>query len=130
MDNLDRLSALLTPLLSDPEAMSSLRQAADQMGLGGLLPENDDSHTSAQAAPDEAAQRRNEPPQTGLPPELLSAVGRLMPLLSAPGEDDASRLLCALRPFLSSHRAKRLEEAERLLSLTRVLSILKESKLM
>ena len=43
MDNLGDLSALgdlssmVNSLLSDPEAMNGLRQAAEQMGLGELL---------------------------------------------------------------------------------------------
>ncbi len=128
MDNLEQLSAMLTPMLSDPETMNSLRQAAEQMGLGGLLPGN-----GKKAEPEKAqtvSQARNTADASGISPEMLSAVGKLMPLLSAPREDDTTRLLCALRPFLSQPRAKRLDEAERLLSLTRVLSILKESKLM
>lgn len=62
--------------------------------------------------------------------DLFSAVTKLAPLLSAPKEDETTRLLSALRPFLSQERARKLDEAERMLSLTRVLSILKESKLM
>lgn len=129
MDNLSELSALLTPLLSDPETMSSLRQAAEQIGLGGMLPEGADGQ-------EEKEQHRSTPKDThpsdaaSMPSELLTAVTRLAPLLSAPQEDDATRLLAALRPFLSRSRARRLDEAERLLSLTRVLAILKESKLM
>lgn len=128
MDNLEQLGAMLTPLLSDPETMNSLRQAAEQMGLGGLLPDGEEIHK-----PETVSHKPEDPPQlplSGLSPELLSTVGRLMPLLSAPKEDNTTRLLDALRPFLSQPRAKRLDEAERLLSLTRVLSILKESKLM
>jgi len=128
MDNLEQLSAMLTPLLNDPETMNNLRQAAEHMGLGGLLPEDgkNPEAVSSQSQP----QTRNEAETSGISPEMLSAVGKLMPLLSAPKDDNTTRLLCALRPFLSQPRAKRLDEAERLLSLTRILSILKESKLM
>lgn len=132
MDNLEQLSAMLTPLLSDPETMSSLRAAAEQMGLGGLLPEDtaasaDDEKTPREPTPSE---RPSPQPADGMNTDILSAVTRLAPLLSAPKEDDTTRLLSALRPFLSEQRVRKLEEAERLLSLTRVLSILKESKLM
>ncbi len=133
MDNLGDLSALLTPLLSDPQAMENLRAAAEQMGLGGLLP----GGTPAEHNPDDHGQPE-EPtvpePEHGAPEipgaELLSAVTKLAPLLSAPQEDDTTRLLTALRPFLSRPRLQKLDKAERLLSMTRLLSILKESKLM
>ena len=137
MDNLGDLSALgdlssmVNSLLSDPEAMNGLRQAAEQMGLGELL--SGGSSSGGGDAVSEHSQQRAEkrPPSSAFPDgELLSAVTKLAPLLSAPQEDDASRLLAALRPFLSQPRAQKLDQAERLLSLTRVLSILKESKLM
>lgn len=129
LSSLGDLSAMLTPLLSDPETMNSLRQAAEQMGLGGLLP--DSTQTSFGGEHNEDAHTEPEKASSGgVSSDLLSAVTRLAPLLSAPKEDDATRLLTALRPFLSQSRIHKLDEAERLLSLTRVLSILKESKLM
>jgi len=138
MDNLDRLSSIVAPLLNDPETMSSLRKAAEQMGLGSLLPEQDSSGEN-KSQPVMNGEQESEAPQiihpeqkarpAGLSAEMLSAVTGLAPLLSSVGEDDTTRLLSALRPFLSQPRAKRLDEAERLLSLGRVLSIIKESKL-
>lgn len=133
MDNLGDLSALLTPLLNDPQAMDNLRAAAEQMGLGDLLT----GGAPAEHKPDDPGQPKNTsaPEMARSAPEmpgaeLLSAVTKLAPLLSAPQEDDTTRLLAALRPFLSRHRLQKLDKAERLLSMTRLLSILKESKLM
>ncbi len=130
MDNFEQLSELLSPLLSDPEAMNSLRQAAEQMGLGGLLPDGG----VQSAAPPQATPPKEEPyplsAPAGISPELLSTMGRLLPLLSSPAEDDSTRLLDSLRPFLSGPRAERLDMARQLLSIGRIISILKESKLM
>jgi len=131
MDNLGELGALLTPLLSNPETMNSLRQAAEQMGLGGLLPESSETGSDENREATEQAQRKVSVGDKGESMgDLFSAVTKLAPLLSAPKEDETTRLLSALRPFLSQERARKLDEAERMLSLTRVLSILKESKLM
>jgi|GEM_PF-1051270 len=133
MDNLEQLGSMLTPLLSDPDTMNSLRQAAEQMGLGGLLPDSEEGaeKTEQPETPaDDVSGKKASFPGGALSPEMLSTLSKVMPLLSSKGDDDAVRLLSALRPFLSTHRARRLDEAERLLSLTRVLSILKESKLM
>lgn len=134
MDNIEQLGAMLQPLLNDPETMNSLRLAAEQMGLGGLLPGNDAGSSDA-SRNDTAAKEKTEekePRASGLPvsAELLTAVTKLAPLLNAPAEDNTARLLTALRPFLSPTRIKRLDEAQQLLSLARVLSIMKESKLM
>ncbi len=132
MDNLGDLSAMLSPLLNDPDAMKSIRQAAEQMGLGGLLPDEIPEKQVPQSDQPKAEPIEEEKTNDGAMPqaELLTAVARLAPLLSAPQEDDTTRLLTALRPFLSESRVQKLDKAERLLSLTRVLSILKESKLM
>lgn len=132
MDNLGELSAMVAPLLNDPQAMENLRKAAEQMGLGGLLPDPDGAG-GGETVPKEAPRTYNPAHKTktdNASADMLSAVTKLAPLLSAPKDDDTTRLLSALRPFLSQSRAKRLDEAERLLSVSRIISIMKESKLM
>ena len=53
---------------------------------------------------------------------------RLMPLLSqANREDDATRLLRALRPLLGESRQKKVDEAIRILQMLRLLPLLKDS---
>ena len=131
MDNLGELSAMVAPLLSDPQAMDSLRKAAEQMGLGGLLP--DGAPLAGGAGKSEEPAAASEPsrkPSGDIQAEMLSAVTKLAPLFASRQEDDAARLLSALRPFLSQPRVRRLDEAEKLLTIGRVLSIMKESKLM
>ena len=50
-----------------------------------------------------------------------------MPLLSSMGqENDDTRLLAALRPYLHGQRATRLEESMRLLKLMKLLPLLTE----
>lgn len=136
MDNLGELSAMVAPLLNDPQAMENLRKAAEQMGLGGLLSGATDVGGGAADAelPGNKAAPESEPARhegaDDASAQILSAVTKLAPLLTARKEDDTTRLLSALRPFLSQPRARRLDEAERLLSVSRILSIIKESKLM
>ena len=60
---------------------------------------------------------------TCLPHQLRAA-----PLLaSANQEDDATRLLAALRPLLGEARRKKLDEAVRILKLLHLLPLLRES---
>lgn len=131
MDNLSELSAMVAPLLSDPQAMESLRRAAEQIGLGGLLP--DGASIGDSGVKTEVPEAPPEPPQKpsgDIQAEMLSVVTKLAPLLASQKDDDAARLLSALRPFLSQPRVRRLDEAEKLLTIGRMLSIMKESKLM
>lgn len=75
------------------------------------------------------------PQQTGLgllgggsDTAMLGMLMKAAPLLNAAGqEDDATRLLAALRPLLSESRRKRLDEAGRILRLMRLLPLLRQS---
>ena len=80
MDNLGELGALLTPLLSNPETMNSLRQAAEQMGLGGLLPESSETGFDENREATEQAQRKVSVGDKGESMgDLFSAVTKLAP---------------------------------------------------
>lgn len=125
MDNSGDLNAMLASLLNDPSAMQELRSTAEKLGLDKLLGGSEAEKRAAPQPHPSASQ-----PDTGINPELLGMLARLSPLLSGGRDDNASRLLHALRPYLSEQRAGRLDDADRLLSAARMLSILKESKLM
>lgn len=128
MDNLSELSSLLSPILNDPQAMSGLLEAAERMGLSGLIPD------AKPEKPRDDGERPKPPGGAGsplLPPELLAVFGKLTPALGEMSrDDDTTRLLAALKPFLSAERVKKLDDVERLLKLTRLINIIKESKLM
>ena len=104
---MDDLSGLIQNLLQDPQTMAQVQNLASSLGLSDTVP-------SASPAPPA------DP--------MVSALMRAAPLLSAANqEDDATRLLAALRPLLSEVRQKKLDEAARILKLLRLLPILKES---
>lgn len=59
---------------------------------------------------------------------MMTMLLRAAPLLaSANQEDDATRLLAALRPLLGEARRKKLDEAVRILKLLHLLPLLRES---
>lgn len=127
MENLDQLSSLLSPILNDPEAMAGIAKAAEEMGLGGLLGGNlpNGNDNSAGFSPPPAAEA--SPAASAFPDGFTSVLGQIMPLLSGGGKDDnTTRLLCALRPFLHGERAKRLDDAERVVKLLSVVTLLRE----
>lgn len=60
-------------------------------------------------------------------PDMLSMITKFAPLLSQLNrEDDTTRLLFALRPFLSQERQKKLDEAGKLIKMMKILPLVKE----
>lgn len=108
---MDDLNEKLNRLLSDPEGMAKIQAAMSALTGGGDTP-----------APPPT-------PEPALPD--LSALGRILPLLSGAGQDsDDTRLLEALRPYLHGARAGRLEESMQLLKLAKLLPLLQEQGLL
>ena len=109
---MDDLSEKLTQLLSSPEGMAKIQTVMAALGGEGAEP------PKAEAAPPPA-------PAGGLPD--LSAMTKLLPLLSNMGQDNEdTRLLQALRPYLRGEREQRLDETVRLLKMMRLLPLLQE----
>lgn len=111
------LSDKLGDILSDPGMMSQIQGLASMLGEGS------------------PGVHKEEPPKpkdlfSGISPETLSMMTKLSPLLSGfSKEDETTRLLSALRPFLSPERRKKLDEAEKLLKMMRILPLLKDFSL-
>lgn len=64
-------------------------------------------------------------------PQTMSLITKVAPLLSDIGkEDDTSRLLSSLRPFLSDQRKEKLDEASKLIKIMKMLSMLKDTNLL
>ena len=110
---MDDLSAKLNAILSDPEAMKEISGLLSSLGA-------------------DASGVHKEPEQTGKPSEseMLSMMSGLMPLMgSLRQEDDATRLLDAMRPFLSPERRDKLDKAKKLLRMMKLLPMLRELNL-
>ncbi len=120
---MDDLQNKIEQLLNDPAALQQLKNLGAMMGLDVPQP--------PPAAPEP------EPPsaQSGFNPsgimgssELLAVITRVMPLLQKlNSEDETTRLLNALHPFLSEDRRARLEQAKRMIQLFKILPLLKNS---
>ena len=103
---MEELSEKLGALFSDPNSLSQIRNLAKLLGL-----QDSDAKKAPPPAPAGSASR------TGAA-SLLSSLG---------AEDDTTRFLRALRPLLSQPRQKKLDEALRILSVLRLLPLLKET---
>lgn len=118
---MDNLSQQISALLSDPEMMSKIQ------GLSSMLTE----HSTPPPAPLPPTPSAPPPADNSFPTDTVNMVMRLAPLLqSVSQEDDSTRLLKALRPFLHEDRRAKLDEAVKMLGLMRLLPALKNMKLM
>lgn len=137
---MDDLNQQINQLLSDPQSMQQLQSMAAALGLGGGMPSPAPEPTPTQTPPSPSGLSGGAAPASnvsnplgglgGITPEALQLVTRIAPLLGQVNqEDDATRLLRALRPLLSAARQKKLDEAIRILQIMRLLPLLRESGL-
>lgn len=131
---MSNLEDKLTGILSDPEAVGKLKALGEALGLDtqGGLPQ---SPKPREAPPRESttAQGFNLPflNQGSDKDEMISTLMRLAPLLSDMGRDDeATCLLNSLSPFLSEPRRKRLEQAQKMLKVMRLLPVIRSTGLL
>ncbi len=122
---MDDLAGKIGELLQNPAIASLLGQ------FGASQEETPEEQ--AQAAP--PIQQPNVPTQPiqgtplsglGIDGDVIQTVMKIAPLLSnMKQEDDSTRFLRALRPLLSSGRQTKLDEAEKILQLMRMLPLLR-----
>lgn len=135
---MDDLSQKIGDILSDPSMMEQIRSLGDMLGMGagagaatgGSAPSpasaSATSSTSAVPAAPPAPMPAAQSTLGGLSPDMLGMMMKLTPLLSSMNaEDESTRLLSALRPFLSEKRQSRIDSSIRLLSLMRMLPAIK-----
>lgn len=109
---MDDLNAKLSGILNDPAAMQEIAALASQLGVSAP-----GVHKTPEAPPaprdDSAA--------------ALSMMSSMMPLLgSMRADDDTTRLLDAIRPFLSEERREKLDKAKKLIRIMRLMPMLRE----
>lgn len=126
---MEDLSRKITELLADPQTMEQIKGLAG-MFQQGSAPSQEVSHAAASAptpAPPMNISQAADKLSGGLPDTaMLGMVTRLAPLLhSFREEDESTRLLQALKPFMHEDRAKRIDSAIRLLHIMKLLPLLK-----
>jgi hypothetical protein len=147
---MDDLSGKINELLSNPAALAQIQSLAASLGLGGSGESggNGGGGGSSQGGASGGASAPSADGESGLLSALSGLLGqqkepsaaaggelaqsllRMAPLLGSLREETpGTQLLRALRPLLSPARQERLDQAIRLLQLTRVLPLLKSSGL-
>lgn len=110
------LSAKINQILSDPESMKEISQLASMLGE-----DTPGVHKEEPKSPDLSSL---------LGAQQMGTLMKLAPVLgSLSREDDATRLLKAIRPFLSEERRHKLDEAEKMLKMMKLLPLLKDFSL-
>jgi hypothetical protein len=138
---LDDLNALLGQIMSDPEAVAQIKSLGASLGLGaaeqGPAPMPTPVHPPAQT-PDLSSLASlvgllgsRPAPQAASPPGI--DVGTIMKLTQAMASVQANRqnidLLLALKPRLKPERARKVDDAIRVMQLIQFLPLIKESGL-
>lgn len=105
---MDDLSKKLSGILDDPKAMEEIAQLASSLGVD----------TSGVHKPE---------PSSAPDPDMMSMMSGLMPLMNTfKADDDTTRLLDAIRPFLSQERQEKLDRAKRLIRMMKLMPLLRE----
>lgn len=122
---MDNIGDILQSVLSDPEAMAKLKETARQLGLDTEQPA-----ASANSTQNMATAPASSSANTGInTADFMSAMGSLVPMLGKLQEDDdMSRLIHALKPFLSGNRLKKAEEADKIMMLLRLIPLLQNAR--
>ena len=114
----DALTQKLRSVLSSPDSMAKIQAIAGSLGASDLPFSLPEPAAEASAAPASEASAAPSLP-SGMD---VSLIARLAPLLGNMGKDNQdTRLLRALRPYLHGEREKRLDEAIHLVQLAPLL---------
>ena len=73
-----------------------------------------------------SAAEKNEPASDifgGIDPSMIAKLMQIMPMLQS-GENDRTRLICALKPLLSKRRRQKADEAMQLIKLLEILPLI------
>lgn len=112
---MDDLSEKLAGILNDPESMERVRKMAENIFSG------DEKEASPQR---ETADFGNMP--SG---EELQAIMSIVSKLNGQKDDERTKLLNALKPYLSEQRQEKADNAIKILKLLELLPLIKDSGL-
>lgn len=104
---MDDIASQISRFLEDPDAMAQVRAVAQSLGLGG-----------------------EEEKASAAPPMDADTLAFLQKAASAYTKDDKNTaLLLALKPHFSEKRARKVDDAVKILALLRMYPLIKESRI-
>ena len=116
---MDDLAAMISQFLNSEEGMQQLQAVSQALGLGDMTNQTrQNSGMPTFSAPTG---------QQGTPPIDINTVMMLQKAMSAMGQEDKNtELLRALKPHFSPERAKKVDDAIKLMQLIRFLPMAKQ----
>lgn len=115
---MDDLTSKINEIMSDPEKMREIQNLGRMMGLN-----TDNSPPSPKKVQQPPKQSNPFGELGGIDPSII---GKLAPILTSVNrEDDATRLLDAMAPFLSAERREKLQKIKKMLVIIRLLPNIK-----
>ncbi|WMJ82569.1 hypothetical protein ACS3UN_03045 [Oscillospiraceae bacterium LTW-04] len=135
---MDDLASMITQFLSSEEGMNQLRSVTAALGLpdpGSAGPQAGQNSfvppQTGNASPNSGGipffSSESSSSQAGAPPLDLNTLMLMQRAISALNQDDRNtELLRALKPHFSDERAKKVDDAIRILQLIRLLPLVKE----
>lgn len=131
------IESTISSILSDPDAMSRIRELGKSLGLtdndSTPLPPAESQNTSKGFELSSLTSLlsgnpngHQSPVSGGLSADSLQSLARFLPMLSKMNTDnETTALLNALRPFLSEAKRKRLDDAGRMLKIMQILPFIR-----
>ena len=123
---MDDLGSKIAQILSDEKALEQIQELSSMFSLP-------DTPKSTVHKNEDKEEKNNDMSLMGslASPQALSIISKISPLLSdISKEDDTTRLLKSLRPFLSENRKQKLDEASKLLKMMKLFSQIKDMNLL
>lgn len=123
---MDDLGSKIAQILSDEKALEQIQELSSMFSLP-------DTPKSTVHKNEDKDEKNNDMSLMGslASPQALSIISKISPLLSdISKEDDTTRLLKSLRPFLSENRKQKLDEASKLLKMMKLFSQIKDMNLL
>lgn len=116
---MDEIAEKLSEIMGNPVAMEKLKNIAS-----GFLGKSNDKPKKENNSQSEGILNS----LNSIPSDTMQKIIGIMPLLNSINrEDDNTRLLNSLRPFLSNERCKKLDEAIKLMQIIKILPLIKNS---
>lgn len=112
---MDDLADKIGDFLKDPNALEQIMSLGSMFGIGS---------DEAKAESDEKSSDQSD--AQVFPEDIMGTILKLMPILmSMNKEDENTRLLNALRPFLKEEKRKKVDEAIKMMQMFKLLPLLK-----
>ncbi len=122
------IESTISSILSDPDAMKKIKDLGKSLGIGESKEQVPEKNGNSQKNSFDIGVLSSliSPKEEQENPFDLSTIKRLLPILNGLNkEDESTALLNALKPFLSNDKRKKLDDANKMIKVIKLLPILK-----